>query len=80
MITKKLKSKSVIKFYPAEIAQPQKVKLSIAKIKGLGWKPKVSLAKGVDLMIKFYKQFPDYILNYKDKGGEYYETQNRCHD
>jgi len=76
MIKKKLNSKSLIKFYPAEIAQPQKVKINTTKIRSLGWKPKISITKGVDNMIKFYKQNPFYIENYKDKGREFYETQN----
>jgi len=49
-------SKSLIKIYPAEIAQPQKVSVDISEIEKIGYKPKISLKEGVERTIEFYKE------------------------
>ncbi len=49
-------SPSLIKVYPAEIAQPQKVSLDISEIEKIGYKPKISLKDGVKRTVEFYKE------------------------
>lgn len=56
-IIKETESESKIKICDAEVAQPQKVKLDISKIKELGYSPKVSLEKGTRKTIEFYKDY-----------------------
>lgn len=48
-----------VKFYPPEIAQPQRVKVDISDIKKLGYKPKVSIEEGVKRMINYYRGLND---------------------
>ena len=55
MIIEKTGSESKIVVKPAETAQPQKVKLDISKIKGLGYAPKVSLEEGISGCVDFYR-------------------------
>jgi len=62
LITKESNSKSKIKYYPPEIAQPQNVKVDISKMKELGYLPKVKIEQGVKKMVKWY--FNNY---YKEK-------------
>ncbi len=40
---------------PAEIAQPQQVKIDISKIKKFGYEPKIKIEEGIKRLIKFYK-------------------------
>jgi nucleoside-diphosphate-sugar epimerase len=49
------KSKVIVR--DAEIAQPQQVKLSLDKIKALGYKPHVSMEEGVKKSINWYREF-----------------------
>jgi nucleoside-diphosphate-sugar epimerase len=56
-IIKKTGSKSKIIIKNADIAQPQKVKCDISEIQKIGYKPKVTLSKGVDECIEFYKKY-----------------------
>ncbi len=56
-IIKQTKSKSKIIVKESEIAQPQKVKLNISKIKNLGYSPKITVEKGIKLCIDFYKEY-----------------------
>jgi len=51
----KTNSKSEIKFYPQEIAQPQQVKVNINDLKSYGYKPKINIQEGVNLLLDFYK-------------------------
>jgi UDP-glucose 4-epimerase len=57
-------SKSKIKVYGPEIAQPQNVQLDIKEIKKLGYSPKIKIKEGVKKTIEKYKEF--YL---KDKGA-----------
>ncbi|OGJ13355.1 hypothetical protein A3K82_00475 [Candidatus Pacearchaeota archaeon RBG_19FT_COMBO_34_9] len=50
-------SNSPINFYPAEIAQPQKVKLDTSRAEYLGYAPKISLKEGVKKTVDFYKEY-----------------------
>ncbi len=43
-------------FYLPEIAQPQKVKMDISKIRKLGFEPRVSVEEGVKKTFKWYKE------------------------
>lgn len=72
-IIEKVGSKSKIIFMPQEIAQPQKVKVDISAIKERGFAPKVDIHEGVDKMLEWYKQNPDAIEKYEDKGEKYYQ-------
>jgi len=54
-IISKTNSKSKIKMYKEETAQPQQVNVDISKIKKLGYSPKVSLEEGVLRTIDWYK-------------------------
>ncbi len=56
LIIQKVSSKSKIIISAPEIAQPQKIKLDLKKIKALGYVPKISLEKGVNKCIDFYKE------------------------
>lgn len=47
-------SKIIIK--PAEIQQPQKIRLNISEMKKIGYCPRVTLKEGVKRTIKFYKK------------------------
>ena len=42
-------------YYPAEIAQPQKVHVDTEKMKKLGYQPKVKIKEGISKMMDFYK-------------------------
>jgi len=53
-ITNKTNSTSSIIIEPAEIQQPQKTKLDISKMKGIGYSPKVNLEEGITRTIEFY--------------------------
>lgn len=55
-IIKETGSKSAIKIYDKEIAQPQQVKLDISGIKKIGYTPKVNLQDGVKRTIDWYKE------------------------
>ena len=55
-IIEKTGSKSQIKVYDAEKAQPQIVKLDISDIKALGYKPKYSVEEGVLQTIEWYEE------------------------
>jgi len=50
-------SRSLINVYPAEIAQPQIVKVDISEIKKLGYEPKVSLKEGLKRTVEWYKKY-----------------------
>lgn len=50
-------SNSPINFYPAEIAQPQKVKLDTSRIENIGYMPKTLLREGVKKTVDFYKEY-----------------------
>ena len=54
-IIKELGFKSILKYYPPEVAQPQNVKVDISKVKKLGFNPKVNIYEGVNKLIEFYK-------------------------
>lgn len=69
----KLNSKSEIKFFPPELAQPQQVKVDIHEIEQIGYKPKVNIWDGIDRMIEFYRASPKAWKNYVDRGREYYK-------
>ena len=71
-IIEQTKSKSGIKLFPEEIAQPQNVNVDNSEIKKIGYKPKVSMREGVKRMAEFYKKNPDAWKNYEDKGRKYY--------
>jgi len=49
-------SRSLIKVYPAEIAQPQKVNVDIFEIEKIGYKPRIALKEGVKRTVEFYKE------------------------
>ena len=49
-------SRSLIKVYPAEIAQPQKVNVDISEIEKIGYKPRIALKEGVKRTVEFYKE------------------------
>jgi nucleoside-diphosphate-sugar epimerase len=66
MVIQKTNSKSPIKFYKPEIAQPQQVHVDTKKIRDLGFKPKVNLEEGIDKMIAWYKENPSAWKNYKN--------------
>jgi nucleoside-diphosphate-sugar epimerase len=66
-------SKSKIIFTAQEKAQPQQVKIDTSEIKKLGYKPKISMEKGVEKMIKWYKKNPWALEEYEDKGLQYYD-------
>jgi nucleoside-diphosphate-sugar epimerase len=55
-IIKLTESHSPINVYPAEIVQPQKVKLDVSEIKRIGYVPKISLEEGVRRTVEFYKK------------------------
>lgn len=56
MIVEKTGSTSKIISMPAEISQPQKVKVDIEKLKSIGYSPKINLEKGIDECVEFYKK------------------------
>jgi UDP-glucose 4-epimerase len=58
-IIKEVNSKSNIGFYPAEIAQPQKVNVSNKEIRKLGFKPKIKLEEGIKRTVEWYKIHPN---------------------
>lgn len=74
-ILKNVKSKSKIKFFPPEIAQPQEVKVDISEIEKIGYKPKVNIWEGINKMIAFYRNNPDAWKKYEDKGRKYYHLE-----
>ena len=57
LIIKKTNSKSKIVIKDPEIAQPQKVKVDISNIKKIGYSPKISLEKGIEKTINWYKNY-----------------------
>lgn len=59
-IVQKTNSSSKIIIKPEETAQPQKVSLDLSNIKSLGYSPKISISKGVDECIEFYKNYFKY--------------------
>jgi len=62
-----LAGKGSRRFYPVEIAQPQKVELDISEIKKLGYEPKVGIEEGVKRTFNWYKENLEEILkNRKD--------------
>ena len=65
-------AKSLFKYYPAEVSQPQIVKVDNKKIEKFGYCPQVYIDEGIERMVKFYKQNPDAWKNYEDKGRKYY--------
>ena len=65
-------SKSKINFLPPERAQPQKVNVDISSIKRIGYSPKISIEEGIKNMVEWYKENPEAINNYEDKGMKYY--------
>jgi len=75
-IIKQTKSKSRIIFFAEEKAQPQKVKVDTSAIRAIGYNPKVSIKEGIAKTIKWFKEHPDAIENYKDKGREFYGYEN----
>ncbi|MFZ5955449.1 MAG: NAD-dependent epimerase/dehydratase family protein [Nanoarchaeota archaeon] len=55
------------KFLPAEIAQPQNVKIDTSKIKSLGFKPKFDINGGLEICYKWYKEnFNDILASRKN--------------
>ena len=56
-IIQELKSRSQIKVFDAEIAQPQQVKLDNSEIEKIGYAPKVNLQEGVKRTINWYKEY-----------------------
>ena len=74
-------SKSKIIFSNPEISQPQKVKVDISEIKKIGYNPKINIKEGIKKMIEWYKEHPDAIEKYEDKGLKYYmegKNENMC--
>jgi nucleoside-diphosphate-sugar epimerase len=71
-IVSQTRSKSQIKLYPEEKAQPQNVKVDISAIQKIGFKPKIYIIQGINKMVVFYNNNPDAWKNYKDKGAKYY--------
>tara|TARA_Y100000310_G_C20631260_1_gene788785 strand:- start:203 stop:1093 length:891 start_codon:yes stop_codon:yes gene_type:complete len=67
------KSKSKIKFLLPELAQPQKVKINIEKIRALGYNPRVKMKEGISNMVSWYVAHPDAWKNYVDVGEKYYK-------
>lgn len=59
-IIKETGSKSKIKIYDSEIAQPQQVSVDTCEIKKIGYTPKIKLEDGVKKTISWYK---DYFKN-----------------
>jgi pyruvate formate-lyase activating enzyme-like uncharacterized protein len=57
MIISKTGSKSKIKVFKEEKAQPQQVKLDISELQKLGYNPKVSLEEGVARTIEWYQNY-----------------------
>lgn len=56
-IIKETKSKSKIKIYDSEIAQPQQVNVDTSEIEKIGYSPKIRLEEGVKRTISWYKKF-----------------------
>ena len=54
-------------YEPAEVAQPQKVKLDISKIRSLGYEPKVSLEDGIRRCYDWYKKNLSEVLSTRDE-------------
>jgi len=71
-IIQKTKSKSKIKVLPEEKAQPQNVNVDITDIQNKGFKPKVSIIDGIDIMVDFYKKNTSAWKKYIDKGRQFY--------
>jgi nucleoside-diphosphate-sugar epimerase len=55
------------KFYPEEIAQPQKVKIDISPLQKLGYKPKFSIRDGINSTFDWYKENFDKILEERNQ-------------
>lgn len=55
LLEKLSKRKVKIIWRPAQIAQPQDVKIDISKLEHLGYVPKIKLEMGLKRLIKFYK-------------------------
>ena len=75
-VIKEIGSKSKIKFLPPERAQPQKVKIDISAIKQIGYVPKISIDEGIKRMVDWYREHPEAIKLYRDRGLEYYNGGN----
>ncbi|MBU2503445.1 MAG: NAD-dependent epimerase/dehydratase family protein [Nanoarchaeota archaeon] len=56
-----LAGKGTKKFYPEEIAQPQRIELDISEIQKLGFKPKINIEEGVRKTFEWYKENLDEI-------------------
>lgn len=61
-----LAGKGEKKFYPAEIAQPQQVKLDISEIQKLGYSPKVGIEEGLKRTFDWYKD--NFEMVEEDRG------------
>jgi nucleoside-diphosphate-sugar epimerase len=70
-------SKSKIVFLGKEIAQPQNVMIDNAKIRHLGYSPKINTSQGISKMISWYKEHPNAIEEYEDKGKKYYSSSSK---
>jgi nucleoside-diphosphate-sugar epimerase len=68
-------SKSPIKFFPPEKAQPQQVSIDVSPLRALGWSPKVNIHEGIKRMTEFYKENPWAWQEYKDNGAQYYANK-----
>ena len=51
-----------IEHHPPEVAQPQRVKVDITKLRQLGYKPKVSIEEGVERCYRWYSQHLREVL------------------
>lgn len=71
-VIRQTRSKSNVIFLPQEIAQPQSVSIDTSPLQKLGYKPKVNIKKGIERMVKWYKENPWAVEKYEDKGLKYY--------
>jgi nucleoside-diphosphate-sugar epimerase len=70
-------SHSRIVFLPKEIAQPQQVNVDTYNLNALGYVPKVNIVEGIRRMVDFYRNNPEALERYEDKGKKYFDFNSR---